>query len=76
MHYQITLRGQLDPSYAAWFGGLTLAHTPEGNTRLTGDLPDQAALHGVLTRCRDLGVTLISITPYVAQSTPNPRRLP
>jgi hypothetical protein len=63
MHYQIRVGGQLDPKLAAWFEGMTLAYTPDGNTLLTGPLRDQAALHGVLARCRDLGISLIAVNP-------------
>jgi hypothetical protein len=59
--YRIRLRGQLDPSWSAWLGGLDVAWDARGDTVLRGYLPDQAALHGVLTRVRDLGVTLVSI---------------
>ncbi len=61
--YQIKVRGQLDPKAATWCGMFTLSHTPEGDTLLTGALVDQAALHGILAWCRDLGLTLISINP-------------
>ena len=59
--YTIRLRGQLDPSWSAWLGGLEVAWDARGDTVLRGYLPDQAALHGVLTRVRDLGVPLVSI---------------
>jgi hypothetical protein len=61
--YQIRVRGQLDPKLSVWFGNCAISHTPGGDTLLTGMVIDQAALHGVLARCRDLGVTLISINP-------------
>lgn len=63
MDYQIRLKGHLDPQLVAWMGAFHLIHTPEGETLLEGALPDQAALHGVLARCRDLGVTILSINP-------------
>jgi hypothetical protein len=59
--YQIRLQGQLDPSFSAWFNNFAVAHTSKGDTLLTGEVIDQAALHGILARCRDLGVTLISV---------------
>jgi hypothetical protein len=62
MDYQIRVKGQLDPILATWFEGFTLTHTPDGDTLLTGSA-DQAALHGVFARCRDLGVMLISVNP-------------
>jgi hypothetical protein len=61
--YQIRVRGHLAPRLSAWFGDLQITHTPEGDTLLTGTIIDQAALHGILIRCRDLGVTLIAINP-------------
>ncbi len=62
-NYQIRVKGQLDPKLGAWFGNLVLTHTPDGDTLLNGEVIDQAALHGVLARCRDMGITLISVKP-------------
>ncbi len=62
-HYEIRIKGHLDTSWADWFDGLTFRHEDGGETVLTGSLPDQAALHGVLNRLRDLGVQLISVNP-------------
>ena len=62
-NYEIRVKGHLDPSWANSMGGLTIIHLPNGETLLTGALPDQAALHGVLDRLRDLGVQLISVNP-------------
>jgi hypothetical protein len=60
--YQIRLKGHLGNEWAEWFGGLTI--TPDdGDTLLTGPVVDQAALHGLLKRVRDLGLPLISIGP-------------
>ncbi len=59
--YQIRLKGHLGCEWADWFGGLTLTLEENGNTLLTGPLVDQAALHGLLKKVRDLGVTLISV---------------
>jgi hypothetical protein len=61
--YQIKIKGHLDEKYGVWFGNLAFAQTDEGNTLLTGSIPDQAALHGIFGRFRDLGLTLISINP-------------
>ena len=61
--YQIRVRGVLDPSLSAWFNNFAVEQTAEGDTLLTGKVVDQAALHGILARCRDLGVTLISVNP-------------
>jgi hypothetical protein len=64
--YQIRLKGQLGSEWAEWFGGLTITPEDNGTTLLTGSAIDQAALHGLLKKMRDLGVTLISINPIEA----------
>jgi hypothetical protein len=61
MNYEIRIRGELDAGWSDWFAGLTCINLAGGETILTGSLPDQAALHGVLTRIRDLNLVLISI---------------
>jgi hypothetical protein len=60
-YYEIRIKGHLDESWADWFDRLTISHEDSGQTLLSGPLSDQAALHGVLNRLRDLGVELISI---------------
>ena len=60
--YEIRIKGHLDDQWAAWFGGLTLTLEDNGNTLLTGLVVDQAALHGLLRKVRDLGMPLISVT--------------
>lgn len=62
-HYEIKVKGHLDEHWADWLGGLNITHDAQGHSRLTGVVPDQAALHGILTQIRDLGLILISITP-------------
>lgn len=59
--YQIRLKGHLDESWAAWFGGLTIAPDDTGATVLTGAVADQAALHGLLRKVRDCGLTLLAV---------------
>jgi hypothetical protein len=60
--YQIRLKGHLDDRWAAWFEGLTLTREDNGETLLTGPVIDQAALHGLLRKVRDLGIPLLSVT--------------
>lgn len=62
-HYEIRLRGELDERRTSWFDGLTLRREGDGNTVVVGLFADQAAIHGVLQRVRDLGLQLISVTP-------------
>jgi hypothetical protein len=59
--YQLRTAERLDHHWSPWFGELTLTHEDDGTTSLTGAVSDQAALHGLLTKIRDLGVTLISV---------------
>ena len=60
MVYQIRIKGHLGPQWTDWFGGLTITLEGNGDTVLTGPVVDQAALHGLLKRVRDLGMPLIS----------------
>jgi hypothetical protein len=59
--YVIRLQGELDASWSEWLGGLELMSDGRGNTLLCGYVADQSALHGVLTRIRDLGVRLLAV---------------
>jgi hypothetical protein len=61
-YYEIKIRGHLDQYWSAWFAGLRLTHLEGNETLLSGSLPDQAALHGLLERIRDLNLTLISVS--------------
>lgn len=60
--YQLQVEGHLDHHWSPWFGDVTLTQNDDGTTSLTGAVADQAELHGLLTKIRDLGVTLISVT--------------
>ena len=60
-HYELKVQGHLDGHWASWFDGLTLTHENDGTTTLHAVVLDQAALHGLLTKVRDLGATLISV---------------
>ena len=62
MVYQIRIKGHLGPRWTDWFGGMTITLEDNGDTLLTGPVVDQAALHGMLRRVRDLGLPLISVT--------------
>ena len=61
--YQIRLKGHLGREWAEWFGGMAVAPTEDGDTLLSGPVEDQAALHGLLKKVRDLGLPLISVSP-------------
>jgi hypothetical protein len=60
--YEIRLQGHLDTRWSAWFDGLRLTTETDGTTIIHGQVVDQAALHGVLRKLRDLGLPLISVT--------------
>lgn len=61
MVYQIRLKGHLSSQWTTWFEGLSITLTDSGDTLLTGPVVDQAALHGLLRKVRDLGIPLISV---------------
>jgi hypothetical protein len=61
-YYELKIKGYLDPHWSDWFAGLKLTHLEGDETLVSGSLPDQAALHGLLERIRDLNLTLISVT--------------
>ena len=60
--YQIAIEGHLGSQWAGWFGGLTITQLENGNTLLSGPVVDQAALHGLLKKVRDLGLPLLSVS--------------
>jgi hypothetical protein len=61
--YQIRIKGHLGSQWAMWFEGLTITLESGGDTLLSGPVVDQSALHGLLKKVRDLGMTLVSISP-------------
>jgi hypothetical protein len=61
MIYQIRIKGHLGRQWTDWFGGLTITLEDNGDTLLTGPVVDQAALHGLLKKVRDLGMPLLSV---------------
>jgi hypothetical protein len=70
-HYEIRLQGHLDARWAASFDGLSLSNDSDGTTVIRGPVVDQAALHGLLQKLRDVGVPLVSIS-QVDPDDPHP----
>lgn len=73
--YEIRIKGHLGPRWSAWFDGLTLTTEADGTTVIAGPVADQAALHGVLQRLRDVGVHLVSLHQLSSDATTEPRAL-
>lgn len=67
--YEIRLKGHLHSRWVDWFDGLNVSLAENGETLLTGDVADQAALHGLLRRVRDLGLPLIAVTKVDPKET-------
>ena len=74
--YEIRLEGHLDARWAAWFDGLNVTNEDDGTTVIRGPVVDQAALHGLLLKLRDLGTPLVSLTQLPADAPTAPRALP
>ena len=70
--YEIRLKGHLDDKWADWFDGLTITRADNGETLLRGSVVDQAALHGVLRKVRDLGLPLIAVMQVDPQQGKGP----
>ena len=70
--YEIRVKGHLDTRWAAWFDGLVIAHGSDGTTVIHGPVADQAALHGLLQKIRDLGLPLISVNHVAPGHPPAP----
>jgi hypothetical protein len=62
--YRIRIKGHLGPQWADWFEGLTITLEEDGHTLLAGSVIDQAALHGILKKVRDLGMPLVSVNSF------------
>ncbi len=71
MVYQIRIEGQLGRQWTVWFEGLTITALDNGETLLTGPVVDQAALHGLLRKVRDLGVPLLSVSRVTPGQAPD-----
>ena len=69
MIYQIRIKGHLVREWTDWFEGLTITLGEDGDTLLTGPVIDQAALHGLLKKVRDLGLPLVSVVPVQLDET-------
>jgi hypothetical protein len=61
VHYEIRVKGVLDSGWAAWFDGLRVTKDNGGETIIAGPVADQAALHGLLAKIRDLGLELLAV---------------
>lgn len=59
--YRIRVKGELSPQWTAWFEGMTLSACPQGETELKGEISDQAALHGLLAKIRDLNLSILLV---------------
>ena len=68
--YRLFIVEHLDDRWATWFDGFTLASYDDGSCTITGEVADQAQLHGILARLRDLGVTLVSLSTLDDDGTP------
>jgi hypothetical protein len=68
--YEIRIQGRLDDRWTAWFDGMELVTAGDGSTLIRGEVVDQAALHGLLQKVRDLGLPLLSVTDQQTGTTP------
>jgi hypothetical protein len=72
--YELRVRGQLDSHWSAWFEGLALTPLGNGEALIAGPLQDQAALHGVLAKIRDLGLYLVAVVCVQCGPVPDDKR--
>lgn len=71
-HYEIRVAGHLAPRWSAWFDGLAVATDDDGTTVIHGPVVDQAALHGLLQKVRNVGIPLVSVTQLPSAAPPAP----
>ena len=69
--YRITIQDHLDQHWSDWFDTMTITNAANGEAILSGPLPDQAALHGVLIKIRDLGLPLLAVTTVATNESQN-----
>ncbi|MDQ3480923.1 MAG: hypothetical protein M3423_06285, partial [Actinomycetota bacterium] len=74
--YEIRVKGHLGSRWAAWFDGLNVTNEDNGTTVIRGPVVDQAALHGLLHKLRDVGIPLVSLTQLPVEAPTAPRALP
>lgn len=74
-HYEIRVKGRLGPRWTAWFDGLSLANEDDGITVIRGPVVDQAALHGLLHKLRDVGIPLVSLSQLPPDAPTEPHGL-
>jgi hypothetical protein len=74
--YEIRLQGHLSSRWAAWFDGMSLTNASDGTTTISGHVVDQAALHGLLQKVRDVGLPLVSVTPVDPEQPDAPANTP
>ncbi len=67
LHIEITVMKRIDFNWSEWFEGMTIRHTDQGETVLSGTVADQAALYGLLTKLRNLGLPLVSVNSVEAE---------
>jgi hypothetical protein len=68
LQIEIRIKGHINPQWSEWFGGLTIRHSDPDETLIAGLVPDQAALYGVISRVRDLGLKLTSVSSAEVQA--------
>ncbi len=74
-HYEIRVKGHLGARWSAWFDDMTITTEDDGTTVIAGPVVDQAALHGLLQKLRDVAVPLVSLHQFPADASAEPRAL-